>query len=201
MGQKHEAVKRWLDRLEDSAIFRILRLAGMFSIVVAVGLWFYEADARRQAHHSEAWRLIYIAAGEPGDGGRKVALSALNRDGVSLAGAPLHGASLRRIGLAEANLTRADLNRADLSYASLTGAVLLRANLKRTKLYKADLRRAILVKADLTGADLVCTNFTEADLTDAILTSAELCRTIMPDGQIEDRDCAKVELGEKTCPP
>ncbi len=201
MGQKHDALKRWLDKLEDSAPFRILKLAGMLSFVMAVGLWFYEADARRQARHNEAWRLIYIAAGNPGDGGRKVALRILNEDGVSLAGAPLSGASLRRIELAEANLTRANLNHADLSYASLTGAVLLKANLKKTKLFKADLSRAILRQADLTGADLVCTDFTDADLTGAIWTAAEFCKTTMPNGRIEDRDCVKTGLGQKPCPP
>ena len=201
MGQKHESFKRWLDELEDSAPFRILKLAGMFSVVVAAGLWLYDADARRQARHNGAWRLIYIAADKPGDGGRKVALRTLNEDGVSLAGAPLSGASLRRIELAEANLTRANLNGADLSYASLTGAVLLKASLKQTKLFKADLSRAILKQADLTGADLVCTDFTDAVLTEAILTNAEFCKTTMPDGRIEDRDCVNVDRGQNPCSP
>ena len=73
-----------------------------------------------------------------------------------------------------ANLSKADLEEADLSGANLSKANLSGANLSRANLREANLREANLWRADLSWANL----------TDAIF-----CRTKMPRGNVENRDC------------
>jgi hypothetical protein len=72
-----------------------------------------------------------------------------------------------------------DLTCANLSFANLAGADLSRVDLSRANLYGADLR-----DANLSGA-----NLTDADLSGAILQGTTFCRTIMPNGRANDRDC------------
>lgn len=190
----------WVDRLKRSTFFRALELVGMTAILVSVGLWLWEADARRDARHNAAWTTIYLAAGFPGDGGRVAALETLKADAVSLAGTPLGGASLREIDLTGANLTRADLTGADLSRATLKSAVLLRADLRGAKFFLANLDAADLRFASTAGAAFVCASLVGARLTDAGLTDGLLCKARMPDGRVDDRDCGKVDLKAAACP-
>jgi uncharacterized protein YjbI with pentapeptide repeats len=105
--------------------------------------------------------------------------SAVNAFQANLSGAVLSGANLTDAGLREANLTGADLSGANLTdanlrFANLVGAVLTRANLSRANLGGVDLGRANLSGANLSGANL---------------TDALFCRTTMPDGSINNRDC------------
>jgi uncharacterized protein YjbI with pentapeptide repeats len=119
---------------------------------------------------------------------------------ADLRGANLRGANLSRAGeLGGANLHRADLGGANLSRAGLIGVGLSRAALREANLSGADLsgadlrladlRLADLSGANLTGADLARANLKGANLTGADLRGAKFCRTAMPDGSINDRDC------------
>ncbi len=90
-------------------------------------------------------------------------------DGIRAAGADLSGV----------NLTGAGLNRADLTDTDLSGANLFAADLKGATLNHTDLGRASLYRADLTGATVQKTSF----------STALLCETVMPDGQLDNRDC------------
>ena len=88
--------------------------------------------------------------------------------------ADLSGADLCRADLKGADLSGADLSEADLVFANLSGAYPPGTDLRRANLYRADLFFADLRAADLTGTNL---------------NGAHLCRTTMPDGSINNRDC------------
>ena len=74
---------------------------------------------------------------------------------------------------------KCDLSEANLSFENLRWANLRWANLFEANLFEANLRETNLSGADLRGADL-----SWANLTDAIF-----CRTKMPRGNVENRDC------------
>lgn len=124
--------------------------------------------------------------------------------GAKLIGADLAGAYLTEADLSGAHLEVANLVEADLELANLTGAYLNGVNLTEAELYRAELGGADLTGAYLNKAELSETNFSRANLTRANLTRANLtranldfadlqsvtfCRTTMPNGKINNRDC------------
>jgi hypothetical protein len=176
------------------AVFEVLEFAGRASVLIAVILWFWEADDRKKQSHYRAWELINSARGSTGDGGRRDALQDLNNDKVNLSAAPLDKAYLAEARLQKATLVGADLAeayllRADLVGANLTNADLTRAGLSRAILSGAKLFGAILSGANLTNTDLTGADLTGADLSGAILVATIFCRTVMPDGTVNNRDC------------
>ncbi|MGF7213789.1 hypothetical protein GGE65_008439 [Skermanella aerolata] len=201
------------------AIFEILEFIGRASVLIAVILWFWEAENRKKQKHYRAWELINSARGSTGDGGRRNALQDLNNDGVSLAAVPLANAYLYDVQLPKAFLLDADLSGAELFGADLSMAFLSRANMTKAKLFDANLSGAELSlvnlsEADLTGADLSRANLSGATLEGASLfrtnlsethlnkvsllktslsmtnlENAKFCKTTMPDGTLNNRDC------------
>lgn len=168
-------------RLRSLALFDLLELAGRCTVLVIAIFWLLESDDRTKERHYRAWELINSARGSTGDGGRKDALQDLNRDGVSLAGAPLekaylHGIDLESASLAKANLEGADLQEANLTTADLRGASLEGANLYEANLEGAYLNEANLKIADLRGASLERAQLAGANLDGADLTQADLRR-------------------------
>ena len=117
-------------RLRSLALFDLLELAGRCTVLVAAVLWFLEAGDRAKERHYRAWDLINSARGSTGDGGRRDALQDLNKDGVSLNGAPLERAYLVGVDLKGANLGGANLQGNDLRGVNLEGANLTAANLQ-----------------------------------------------------------------------
>lgn len=126
--------------------------------------------------------------------------------GANAQGVQLGGADLRRIVLVRANLRDADLMDAVLSGARLSRADLRDADLTNAYLDRADLRGANLSGARLDGAYLTGARLDRANLRgvdlrriqldvdtrgDFIsnLSRARLCRTTMPSGKVENRDC------------
>jgi len=97
-------------------------------------------------------------------------------------GCDLTGAYLWKAELQRRNLSKVNLSGAYLRNASLAGADLSNADLTGADLYGADLRMANLRRSDLTGANL---SFAK----DANLNEAQFCKTTMPDGVINNRDC------------
>ena len=158
--------------LRSLAVFELLEFAGRVTVLVAVVIWFLEADDRAKERHYRAWELINAARGSTGDGGRRDALQDLNRDGVSLAGAPLERANLPRVDLENAELERADLEDAYLEEANLQSANLEFANLYSAYLGNANLQGADLGNANLRDAHLNETNLQGANLRGAVLQSA-----------------------------
>ena len=138
----------------------------------------------------------------------------LNLSGADLSGADLRDANLIKADLTgtiliSANLARAKLINAWLAESNLYDAFLIEAdfhgadlratNLCEVDLFSGNLREASLHYANLRGArssrvDLGRAMLNEADLNGAILKDANLegtvfCKTIMPDGTLNNRDC------------
>jgi uncharacterized protein YjbI with pentapeptide repeats len=113
--------------------------------------------------------------------------------------ANFEGANLQNANLSDAFLFEANLSQAILTSANLSQSILIRSNLSSANLDGADLSGAFLVRANLQGAnlrgaDLTQANLNEANLTgafldDAALTQTFLCKTVMPDGEVVNRDC------------
>jgi hypothetical protein len=113
---------------------------------------------------------------------------------IDLSRADFSGVNLTRIKLSGVNLSAADLSFANLSFADLSKAKLIRANLRNADLSGANLAEANLDNADLSGANLARANLRNPFLSipflgKPFLVSARLCRTTMPDGTINNRDC------------
>ena len=120
------------------------------------------------------------------------------------------GLSVRSTLIRDANFFAAALRGADFADSRLFGTAFATAGLKggssfaRTRLEKVDLAYAELDGADISGATAIKTSLFLADLTDATLRgstwtddeegrdpppSATLCRTTMPNGSRNSRDC------------
>jgi uncharacterized protein YjbI with pentapeptide repeats len=144
-------------------------------------------------------------------------LTGADLTGADLTRTKLIEANLIRATLTGADLTGADLSRANLTNANLTTLELCSStklpltpfktgnsgvsqyirstNLTGVDLIRATLTGADLSRANLTNADLREANLFEADLTGANLrevrnrNAAKFCKTTMPDGTLNDRDC------------
>jgi uncharacterized protein YjbI with pentapeptide repeats len=108
---------------------------------------------------------------------------------AQLAGAQLTGANLTNAKLAFANLTGAYLGLANLTSVDLSLANLTGANLTGVDFTGARLNNANFTQANLTGVDLTGANLTQANLSRANLAGASFCRTIMPNGQVNNDGC------------
>ncbi len=101
----------------------------------------------------------------------------------------LHEAELIKEEIPIINLNDANLNGSNLSFANLEGADLSKtelgfANLGRAQLRRANLEGAILFEADLSGAK---------NLIEKQLDQAKLCKTTLPDGKVNNRDCEELK--------
>jgi uncharacterized protein YjbI with pentapeptide repeats len=161
---------------KDWEVAKVFELAGKFTILAAVLVWFWESDQRELARqeatkskHYRAWQIINLAKDSAGDAGRRDAIIDLNRDRVSLSGAPL-----ANISLDDLNLSQADLNKSILQNSSFERACLKEARLSKTNLNGASFAYASLENADLTGSTLVGADLTSSILDSAILNRANL---------------------------
>jgi Pentapeptide repeats (8 copies) len=84
----------------------------------------------------------------------------------------------------DANLRRTDFSGANLHMANFTNAYLREANLSG-----ADLSDAVLLNANMKGAVLAGTNLKGAKMDGAKLDDAKFCKTVMPDGAVNDSGC------------
>jgi hypothetical protein len=164
-------------------------VTGVGAILFGAVSWHLEADDRAKERHYRAWELINSARGSTGDGGRRDALQDLNEDDVDLTAAPLAEANLKAVQLPKARLLMANFARANLIDANFAEAKLGGANFAGARLWAANLTNANLSRANLAEASLYLANFAGADLNKANLTEAKFCRTIIPDGTLNNRDC------------
>lgn len=128
-------------------------------------------------------------------------LSKANLTGALFQATIAEGANFTGAILQEVDFQYANLSGANLGGANLTDAILEHTNLSGANLSGANLAGTSLAYADLTGADLrnwssPPASLTKANLTDATLPEAaialdnvRLCHTIMPSGEISQRDC------------
>ncbi|MGB8479791.1 MAG: pentapeptide repeat-containing protein [Acidobacteriaceae bacterium] len=152
-------------------LLEVLEYLSLFSVLVAVILYFSESGARIKQRHYQAWQVIDAAQGKGGNGGRIEAMQELNHDGVSLVGIQADNAFLFGIRLKGGHLDRCDMDASDLR-----NSVFDRATLTFCNLQSANFRGASLASADLTDADLSDSDLTSADLSHANLARADLSR-------------------------
>lgn len=160
-------------------LLEVLEYLSLFSVLVAVILYFSESGARIKQRHYQAWQVIDAAQGKGGNGGRIEAMQELNHDGVSLVGIQADNAFLLGILLKGGHLDRCDMDSSDLrnsvfDRATLTFCNLQSANFRGASLIGTDLIDADLQNADFTAANLTHANFTRADLSRADLRNADL---------------------------
>ncbi len=103
--------------------------------------------------------------------------------GINLTGANFEGANLRGADLSKTLLSRANLQKADLTNANLTGASLIGVKLSEAKLHNVMMHNVDLREANLRGVDQ----------RGVLMYGARFCKTIMPDGSINNDDCDKLE--------
>jgi hypothetical protein len=84
----------------------------------------------------------------------------------------------------DANLRRTDFTGANLHMANFTNAYLREANLTG-----ADLSDSVLNSANMKGAVLSGANLKGAKMDGAKLDDAKFCKTVMPDGSVNDIGC------------
>src|ERR1700687_5197818 len=116
--------------LDRWAFLEVLESLGVFSVLIAVIFYFYEAGDRKKQKHYQAWQVINTAQGKGGSGGRIEALHEPNADGIPLVGVDISGAFLQGVQLRRAKLLRANLEGADLRDCILEGSDLEYAQLK-----------------------------------------------------------------------
>jgi uncharacterized protein YjbI with pentapeptide repeats len=136
--------------------------------------------SRRKAEHDAEGELINLSG---------VDLRWFDLAAVKLIRVNLSWSNLREANLIQANLSEADLRWADLSRANLTEADLTGASLRKANLTEADLRQAALIQADLRKANLRRADLRGARLNAAVLENTKFCKTTMPDGTVNNRDC------------
>jgi uncharacterized protein YjbI with pentapeptide repeats len=116
-------------------------------------------------------------------------LSMANLQGAEMPNANLSHSDLQHSNLSDANLAMANLTQVNLNHANVVAAILIQANLREADLSQADLRYARLNNAEIVGTDLTGANLYQAVAPLALFSKAKLCRTIMPDGTLENKDC------------
>jgi hypothetical protein len=192
-----------IEAIAALAILIGIAAAVMTAIQLQIDLEEREEDRsnREEDRINNAWSLVASAVQVQGNVGLIEALQSLNARHIDMSRLQMPNAYLFKVRLESARLNQANLSGADLSGADLSRADLSRADLSRANLSRANLANVILSGANLSRADLADANLSRADLTDANLAEAKLpshklitndntlCRTIMPSGIKNFRDC------------
>jgi serine/threonine protein kinase len=106
----------------------------------------------------------------------------------------LTGAQLANAKMKSANLSHADLTGVNLNAAELANAIIQFANFQDAQLIQANFDSADLQGTDFSKAQLKESSFWKANLKDAVIQPEQLktiilCETILPNGEMSDRDC------------
>ena len=204
-------LERWLESLNYSIahldIFPILDKLQTLSIIGALVLvinGIIRVNTIDYESRYRAWEIINTHPNDNIDGGTRLGLQRLakqgaslenleaenaNLDGINLRNANLKKANLKNTKLRGANLSNANLSNANLSNADLKGVILKHANLSNADLSKsnlsnAELRGAKLRKVNLKGAKLYKTDLSEVELRSANLMGTDLRQAILPESRI-----------------
>jgi uncharacterized protein YjbI with pentapeptide repeats/lysophospholipase L1-like esterase len=129
-------------------------------------------------------------------------LSGMNFSGTNLSGANFDRADARGVNFAGAQFQGARMYVANFSRASLAGARLDGADLRSSDFIGSNMQNSILssrVTLGRVGDFFGWTNFTETNFRNANLSGVEIkgdwivgagtCRTVMPDGRLNNRNC------------
>jgi len=115
-----------------------------------------------------------------------------------LTDAPMAGRDMRGADFQNANLSGAVMSLANMGERPMEKRTLLtnfedanlrRADLSGANLHMANFSNAYLRETNLTGADLSEAVLLKANMKDAVLTGTKFCKTIMPDGAVNNSGC------------
>jgi uncharacterized protein YjbI with pentapeptide repeats len=115
-----------------------------------------------------------------------------------LTDAPMAGRDMRGADFQNANLSGAVMSLANMGERPMEKRTLLtnfedanlrRADLSGANLHLANFSNAYLRETNLTGADLSEAVLLKANMKDAVLTGTKFCKTIMPDGAVNNSGC------------
>ena len=121
-------------------------------------------------------------------------VSAANFKGVDLSGANLRDILIVSSRILESDFSAADLADARVSNSDLSGSNFSGATLDRVHFTTVDLSGTLFknAKIDLgtaTNVNLTDANFQGAKITDSWVEFRQFCRTVMPDGSIDNSAC------------
>ena len=126
--------------------------------------------------------------------------------GDNLRGKDLHSATFKDVDLSDANLCGAnlestsfadsDLSDANLSFVNLDSSSYSKTSFAGADLTGATFRVATFSKVNFTGANLTGADLTGATVADTDFSGATFCRTVQPDGRLDNRDC---DICENIC--
>ena len=115
-----------------------------------------------------------------------------------LSDAPMAGRDMRGADFQNANLSGAVMSLANMGERPMEKRTLLtnfedanlrRADLSGANLHLANFSNAYLRETNFTGADLSEAVLLKANMKDAVLTGTKFCKTIMPDGTVNNSGC------------
>jgi uncharacterized protein YjbI with pentapeptide repeats len=162
----------------------LLKLFETFAIAIALILYLFDKEERREQVIRENWSLIDGARGSETSGARFQAIQCLYEEKASLRGLDVPNGDLRGINLDGANLTRSNFSGTDFYKASLVGCDLENSYLRKAKFRDVDLSGSSLISsnlkdakfrgANLSGTQLGRTKMHRADFTGATLIQADL---------------------------
>ena len=218
-------LEHWLESLNYSIahwdIFPILDKLQTLSIIGALVLLINGLIRVDYESRYRAWEIINTDERHKIDGGTRLGLERLVKEGASLknlqaSGANLTGINLRNANLQRANLRDTNLRNSDMRNANLRNADLRDADLRDAKLRGVDFAR-VLYDADtqvdgrwkdalrksgikigpgenLSKKDLSGRDLSEADLTGAELTGAELTGAELTGADLTGADLTGADL-------
>ena len=190
-------IKANLQRVEgfSASFMQILATEANFSEAKLTGSNFQNSNINladfRRSDLSET-SMNWISAG-----GTKFQFANLHL--AKLVGSSLRFANFNYANLSYANLRNVDAHRTNFRHCNLNHAHLIKAQASRAEFNNANLEWAQCIKADMRGAIFTGANLKNANFSGAILLNAKdfdagaegliLCKTVMPDGSINNRDC------------
>lgn len=110
--------------------------------------------------------------------------SDVDLEGADFIGADLSNAEIKNVDLTDANFASSNLYYTNFKNSNLTDTFFLETDLSYTNLKNVNLTRAKFKKANLYYTDL-----TGANLSDAVFEDSKFCKTIMPDGIVNNSGC------------
>ena len=139
--------------------------------------------------------------------------------GRNLRGEKLHSSSFKDVDLSDADLCGADLHSVSIADSDLRDANLTDVNLDSSSHSKTDfsgadftgvsLRQSTVSKSSFSGVDFTRADLTGSTFNEVDFSGAVFCRTIRPDGSVDDRDCDACDnacgfcedCGDEDCAP
>lgn len=147
-----------VERIEDSPVFRLVRVLEVAAVLVALVAFYFEMQQRQedriQAQIDASVRAaqLYAQMADMGNRDDPIATAAFKRSAGALAHTP---SALRGIVLAGSDLSLTDFSEADFTSADLRGVNFCGSDLRNAKLDGTILRGTKFIEADISGASLL----------------------------------------------